>query len=241
MNNRTDKKQIRVDFGFTEIECAHFLEVASTIFVFFIKNPFIAISFTFYLMKNTIYWILALGLMMGFAGCEDKETKQRELDLKEKELELREKELNSGKEEGKEGAATSATVATATIKGKSVIMRQTNSVESAKLGNFDENEKVSILSEARPQNQNQAIAARPIKLYDDYNGKYIATLNKGKALVIESFEGNNYKVSYQHPEFGKLFAAVDAAELESISNEIWYKVKRSNGQEGWVLGKFVQK
>ena len=178
-----------------------------------------------------------------FAACTDKETKQRELDLKEKELEIKEKELEmQGKGGTTDNSHTSQpTGNTGTIVGKGVIIRQSNSVESAKLGNYEPNEVVSILSEARPQNQNQAIAAKPIKLYDDYDGKLITTLNKGKALVIESFNGTVYQVTYQDPKFGKLYAEVFPDELQNISNEIWYKVRRKNGDEGWVLGKFLKK
>ncbi len=189
-------------------------------------------------MKKFIFFTCCLIL---FAACTDKETKQRELDLKEKELELKQKELDlKGKGDtsikGQEDSGLMGTII-----GKGVIIRQSNSVESAKLGNFDENEQVTILSEARPQNQNQAIAAKPIKLYDDYDGKLITTLNKGKALVIENFDGSVYKVSYQDPKFGKLYATVFPDELQNISNEVWYKVRRKTGDEGWVLGKFLKK
>lgn len=194
-------------------------------------------------MKKIIYLAFSIALLSGMSACADKESKQRELDLKEKELALKEKELNMQGGGGKTAtsAPTSNSENMGTIIGKGVIIRQSNSVESAKMGNYDENEKVSIISEARPQNQNQAIAAKPIKLYDDYDGKLITTLNKGKALVIENFDGSVYKVSYQDPKFGKLYATVFPDELQNISNEIWYKVRRKNGDEGWVLGKFLKK
>lgn len=196
-------------------------------------------------MKHFIYLTFCIILLAGMSSCLDASNKKRELDLKEKELELKQKELEM---QGKSGSGTTNNPHTSqpsgntgTIIGKGVIIRQSNSVESAKMGNYDENETVTILSEARPQNQNQAIAAKPIKLYDDYNGKLITTLNKGKALVIENFDGSNYKVSYQDPKFGKLFATVFPDELQNISNEVWYKVRRKNGDEGWVLGKFLKK
>ncbi len=205
-------------------------------------------------MKKVIYFALSIALLSGISACGDKESKERELDLKQKELALKEKELNMQTQTGGGNTATPApnttpTTAPAnnsqnmgTIIGKGVIIRQGNTVESAKMGNYDENERVTILSEARPQNQNQAIAAKPIDLYDEYNGKVVVTkLNKGKALVIESFDGSMYNVSYQDPKYGKLYAIVFPDELQNISNEVWYKVRRKNGSEGWVLGKFLKK
>lgn len=215
-------------------------------------------------MRPTQYLIvLTLAAFFSFSSCkqENSATKEKELELKEKELALKEKELELQKNAGNATSTTSTTAGTtsipqnttttsskatssfgtASIIGEGVIMRQLNSTESAKLANFNKGERVNILEQSKPQNQNQAIAAKAIKLYDDYNGKYMFTLNKGKALLIEEFTGTAYKVSYQHEKMGKLFATVTPTDLESISNETWYKVKRENGQEGWVLGKYVQK
>lgn len=218
-------------------------------------------------MKTTkLLLLLLLSGTMLFSSCKktDDSTKEKELELKERELALKERELdlqNNGN-----GGNTTATTSTpkkgndvvstenltippsnsgksvtGTITGEGVILRQLNSTESAKMGSFSKGEKVTILEQTKPQNQNQAIAAKPIKLANEYNGKYLFTLNKGKALLIEEFTGTSYNVSYQHPQMGKLYATVMPSDLESISNEVWYKVKSASGQEGWVLGKFVQK
>lgn len=201
-------------------------------------------------MKNIHVFILAFLILFTF-GCGASSNKDRELDLKERELALKEKELElNQKTGGTTGSTTKSPSKSPTsskgqnegiINGNSVIMRAGNSIQSTKMGNFKNGEKVTILDQAKPQNENQAIAAKSIKLYSDYNGKYMATLNKGKALVIEDYTGSQYKVSFKHPEFGKLFATVAPDELESISNEVWYKVKRASGEEGWVLGQFVNK
>ncbi|MBX7242770.1 MAG: hypothetical protein K1X92_13590 [Bacteroidia bacterium] len=191
-------------------------------------------------MKKSLYFVAFVTILVFrvLTGCQSSEDKQRELDLKERELALKEKELSLNQNPV---STTSKPSNQGIITGNGVIMRSGNSVESAKLGNFTNGEKVEILEETKPKNENQAIAAKPVKLYSDYNGKYIATLNKGKALVIEEYTGSEYKVSFQHPEYGKLYATVSPSELESISNEVWYKVKRASGEEGWVIGKFVKK
>ncbi len=188
-------------------------------------------------MKNIRFLFLVFVILTALSACTTPEDKQRELDLKERELALKEKELELNQ---KPKEAVNNTERQGTISGNSVIMRRESSVESAKIGNFENGEKVSILEERKPQNVNQAIAVKSIKLYSDYNGKYMAVLNKGKALMIEEFTGTDYKVSFQHPELGKLYATVTPAELESISNEVWFRVKRVSGEEGWVLGKFVK-
>lgn len=196
-----------------------------------------------------------------FISCNDSATKQKELELKEKELELKEKELqmNNGgnsnnstdnnKPANNNGGNTSTTTkgttnaptnASKTIVGTGVLMRAQPSVEGAKMASFNNNESVEVLDTKTPENQNEAVTATEVKLYSDYNGKYMATLNKGKALVIDKKEGNTYYVTYQHPQYGKLYATLPSSSLESISNLTWYKVKRSTGQTGWVLGKFVQ-
>ncbi len=192
-------------------------------------------------MKSILFLFVILFLGV-FVSCSNSADKQRELDLKERELALKEKEMQLNQNTGgsTSGSTSQKAAKVGIINGDGVVMRSGNSIESAKLSNFTNGEKVEILEETKPKNENQAITTKPIKLYSDYNGKYMATLNKGKALVIEEFTGTEYKVSFQHPEFGKLYATVASSELESISNEIWFKVKRANGQEGWVIGKFLK-
>jgi len=204
--------------------------------------------------------LLSISLIMmslTLFSCNDSATKQKELELKEKELELKEKELAMQNGEktntpsannnntntnnvAKGGTSTPPSVGTKTIVGTGVLMRAQPSVEGAKMGSFNNNESVEVLESKAPQNQNEAVTATEVKLYSDYNGKYITTLNKGKALVIDRKEGDTYYVTYQHPQYGKLYATLPSSSLESIANLSWYKVKRANGQAGWVLGKFVQ-
>jgi hypothetical protein len=210
--------------------------------------------------------LLSISLIMmclAFVSCNDSATKQKELELKEKELELKEKELsmkdggntnntttntpapsnngnNTSNNATKGSTSTPPSASTKTIVGTGVLMRAQPSVEGAKVSSFNNNESVEVLETKAPQNQNEAVTATEVKLYSDYNGKYITTLNKGKALVIDRKEGNTYYVTYQHPQYGKLYATLPSSSLESIANLSWYKVKRSTGQTGWVLGKFVQ-
>lgn len=207
--------------------------------------------------------LLSISLIMiglTFASCNDSATKQKELQLKEKELELKEKELQmqnggnttpatngnnsnntpSTNSNVAKGSTNAPANATKNIVGTGVLMRAQPSVEGAKMSSFNNNETVEILETKAPENQNEAVTATEVKLYSDYNGKYITTLNKGKALVVDRKEGNTFYVTYQHPQYGKLYATLPSSSLESIANLTWYKVRRTTGQTGWVLSKFVQ-
>jgi hypothetical protein len=126
----------------------------------------------------------------------------------------------------------------ASITGTNVIIRESHSTTSAKLGNFDTNETVKILDEYYPSNNNEAIVATPIHLLNS-SGKVVYTLPKGKAVKIISRNSGKVQVSFYHSEYGTLTANINNYDLESIAGEKWYKVKRNNGQTGWVFSKFV--
>jgi hypothetical protein len=132
---------------------------------------------------------------------------------------------------------------TGTIKGNSVTVRKAASTQADKLGAFDNNEVVTILNQQRADNAGEAILKTPVDLYTGANGtgdKSVA-LPKGKAVFVERYDAANQKVyiSYQHPEKGKLYAMIASDAIEDIESSIWYQVKRTNGQTGWVFGKFI--
>jgi SH3-like domain-containing protein len=85
---------------------------------------------------------------------------------------------------------------------------------------------------------------KPISLYEDQSGSGAEALKlqKGKAVVIETYhpENNKYSVAYMDAKKGKLYAQIDADAVETITYSTWYRVKRANGQTGWVLGKFLK-
>lgn len=130
------------------------------------------------------------------------------------------------------------------IVGTSVTMRKAASVKSDKLGSFNNNEEVTVLETKNVNNENEAILTKPIELYvsESNSGQVAMTLPKGKAVVIEKYnaDDNKYEVSYQAEGKGKLFASISADAVETISYSTWYRVKRSSGEEGWVLGKFLK-
>ncbi|MFN0200689.1 MAG: hypothetical protein ACKVTZ_04180 [Bacteroidia bacterium] len=196
---------------------------------------------------------------------DEEKTDDKELSLKEKELELREREIALKEQEAQKGANTATAkvttpntppqsvkpspapevakakpVGSKMITGEGVIMREQASSTSNKLGSFKKGEFVEVLDKKSPENPNEAITATEVKLFSDYNGKFITKLNKGKALKIERKEGDTYYVSYQHPEYGKLYATLPSASIESTANLTWFKVRTGEGKTGWVLSKFVE-
>jgi hypothetical protein len=134
---------------------------------------------------------------------------------------------------------TSKATTTASITGTNVIIRESYSTTSKKLGNFDTNETVKILDEYYPSNSNEAIVAHPINLSNS-SGQVVYTLPKGKAVKIISRNNTKVNVSFSHTDYGTLTADVNYSSLESIAGEKWYKVRRNNGETGWVFSKYVK-
>lgn len=125
------------------------------------------------------------------------------------------------------------------IVGTGVTVRKDASVQSEKIGSFNNNETVTVLGSKNVNNDKEAVLTKETTL--NGSGSEIK-LQKGKAVVIEEYNGdaNTYHVTYQDPVKGKMTAEIDASAIETISYSTWYQVKRSNGQTGWVLGKFLK-
>ncbi|MDX1912368.1 MAG: hypothetical protein SFV22_12820 [Saprospiraceae bacterium] len=126
-----------------------------------------------------------------------------------------------------------------TITGSNVTMRKEASVQSDKTGSFEMGETVEILETKNVENDREAILTKPVTVKGS-GGE--VTLPKGKAVVIEAYqsERNYYAVSYQDPQKGKMTADIDASAVETITYSTWYRVKKSGGEIGWVIGKFLK-
>lgn len=118
-------------------------------------------------------------------------------------------------------------------------MRKEASVQSDKTGSFEMGETVEILETKNVENDREAILTKPVTVKGS-GGE--VTLPKGKAVVIEAYqsERNYYAVSYQDPQKGKMTADIDASAVETITYSTWYRVKKSGGEIGWVIGKFLK-
>lgn len=127
----------------------------------------------------------------------------------------------------------------ATITGSNVSIRQSASIKSEKIGVFDNNESVKVLSSMNVTNEGEAILSRSITVK---GGGGSVSLTKGKAVMIEDYDEatNSYLVSYEDPKKGKLNAKIEASAAETIIYATWFSVERKNGEKGWVLGKFLK-
>jgi hypothetical protein len=127
----------------------------------------------------------------------------------------------------------------ANIDGSNVTMRKDASIQSEKVGTFEDKEPVAVLESKNVQNEGEAILSKPISVKGSGG---TVNLPKGKAVVIEDYKPNTntYLVTYEDPKKGKLTAEIDAKSTQTIIYATWFKVKRSNGETAWVLGKFLK-
>lgn len=128
---------------------------------------------------------------------------------------------------------------TGVINGTNVTIRMDATVKSEKTGTFDSQEVVEILEPKNVQNAGEAILSKPITVKGSGG---TVNLPKGKAVVIEDYQPDRktYMVQYEDPKKGNLTAQIDASIVETLTYATWYKVKRKNGETGWVLGKFLK-
>lgn len=220
-------------------------------------------------MRTTYFFLLALCFPIISIACkndpspktgDELEKSKSELEAKKKELSDKQeiariekemqdlnqkiKQVDGGKEAGTTGTESAATSTSnngpqSRIIGTGVTIRKDASVQSQKLGSFNANEVVTVLETKNVNNDKEAVLTKSITL--NGNGMQIS-LPKGKAVVLEDYvsETNTYLVTYQDPKEGKMSASIDAGAIETISYSTWYHVKRSSGQTGWVLGKFLK-
>ncbi|MDO5510145.1 MAG: SH3 domain-containing protein [Weeksellaceae bacterium] len=188
-------------------------------------------------------------------SCQDS-TKEKELELKIRELELRERAIQNRKTPQQEIEKKEEVIlpeklpskksvdvlefGNATIKGTNVIIRTSHSTKSKPKGSFKPNETVVILDEYNPGNSREAITKRKISLYNN-SGHQIYSLNPGKAVEVINESYGNYEVIFVHPDYGRLRASINENDLEFITGDAWYKVRRRNGEIGWVFSKFVSR
>ena len=85
----------------------------------------------------------------------------------------------------------------------------------------------------------EGITKKYVKLYDE-NGNHAETLNPGRAVKIMQHLGDKFKVSFETTQRRILTATIDKSEIDIISGESWYHVRRDNGQTGWVFSKFLE-
>jgi hypothetical protein len=155
---------------------------------------------------------------------ERKELAQLSAELKSLDSELR-----------KVNGFTDKKVSQGEINAGNVIMRASASVSSDKLGNFNEREQVSILQKQVSLSNSEAILNQSINLGDG------SSLLKGKAVKILGYDAdhNAYDIQFEHPKHGLMTSNLPTYVFDKTDNDIWYQVRRNNGETGWVFGRFL--
>ena len=183
----------------------------------------------------------------GNSGNDD--LKAKELELKERELKLKEQELNGGVTTTPEQPQSSNTnevyfKPNAYVSGNSVILRADHSTTSNKVKSMKKNDGLIILDEFIPDgNYGEAILTQKTDFFSDYNGVFVFSLPRGKAVMVEGrSDGYRYDISYQDAKSkSRGFAKISPDLLEFISGKTWYHVRLIDGTTGWVFSEFVQK
>jgi len=192
-------------------------------------------------------------LVLIVTSCSEGNLEAEKLKLEQEKLKLEQEKLNLEKNKSSdpikvEGTTTqddkqSSSGNNGKINGNNVLVRSDHSIQGNRKAVLTNGQLVKIVDEYRPEgNDNEAILRSSTPFYNDYSGNLVFTLNKGKAVMIESYEGNQYKISYEDDKTGKTgYAKISSAQLEFISGDVWYHITTSSGIDGWVFGKFIQK
>lgn len=197
-------------------------------------------------MKPHLFFTI---IALSFFCCKNKQKNTEDTRTEEQKTPIEQSQRTNDSESpanNTETATTNQTPAAAptqshllTIKASNVTMRESASIQSAKIGTFEKNEQVELLETQNVENDKEAILTKNLTVKGS-GGE--TTLPKGKAVVIEEYlsDKNSYRVTYEDPKKGKWSAEIDAAAVETITYSTWYRVKRANGETGWVLGKFLK-
>ena len=196
---------------------------------------------------------LFLAVILLVTSCSDGNLEAEKLKLEQEKLKLEQEKLNIEKNKGSEATKgedkapqndqQASSGNNGKINGNNVLVRSDHSIQGNRKAVLTNGQLVKIVDEYRPEgNENEAILRSATPFYNDYSGNLVFTLNKGKAVMIESYEGNQYKISYEDDKTGKTgYAKISSSQLEFISGDVWYHITTSSGVDGWVFGKFIQK
>jgi hypothetical protein len=126
------------------------------------------------------------------------------------------------------------------ISGDNVNMRADHSTQAKSIALLKKNQRIFIISSYRPEsNDNEAILRVSTDFYDETYGLKLFTLPKGKAVMVNRLDGNQYYISFKNDKTGRVgYAKIDTHRLEFINGETWYYVDVDN-KKGWVFGKYV--
>jgi uncharacterized protein YraI len=126
------------------------------------------------------------------------------------------------------------------VNGDNVNLRADHTTQSRVVTMLARGQRISIISSYRPEgNYNEAILRASTDFYDANYGNILFSLPKGKAVVVGTYDGGMYNISFRNDMTGRTgYARIDSNRLEFIGGDSWYFVE-VNGFRGWIFGKYV--
>lgn len=123
------------------------------------------------------------------------------------------------------------------INASNVIIRQDRTTSSRAVGSFKyKDESVRILQIFDGRDGSQALIKKNIEVEIDGS---IYELDKNKAVKILRREGGLVNLSFTSENGNSITAWIEQEYVEELERHKWFEVRRINGEQGWVYGKFV--
>jgi S-adenosylmethionine:tRNA-ribosyltransferase-isomerase (queuine synthetase) len=124
------------------------------------------------------------------------------------------------------------------INGTNVIMRNWHSTQSKIIGSFkNSGERVVVLESHFPNNNGETLIFRGINVRTNIGTSFY--LQKGKSVIILAQQNGLVRIQFKDKELRSLTTSIKESYLDRSVNSKWYKVRRNNGEIGWVFGKFI--
>lgn len=198
---------------------------------------------------HLLFSILALSTLL--VSCSNPELEREKIKLEKEKLKFEREKLELSKKNNPLNQSAkkplnptvSNTSNSGKISGNKVYLRSSYTTTSSAVTLLAYGQQVTILDQYSPEgNNNEAILREQTNFYDDYNGRFLFTLIKGKAVRVIDNDGYQCRISFKNDLTNSTgFTTIEESKLEFINGDLWYQIITPSGYKGWVLGKYIQK
>lgn len=125
-----------------------------------------------------------------------------------------------------------------TIIGENVIIRNNHSTTSKIIGSIKSyGERIQILEHHSPKKV-ETLIKKDVSVKTTLGNPYL--LERGKSVeILEYLNNSKVKVKFIDQNLKKQISIINNIHLDKNVSSNWYKIKRKNGEIGWVFGKFI--